>query len=250
MKKLENKVAVITGGNSGIGLAAAQELEAQGASVVIFGRDRKTLDQASATLNGSHHAVQGDVTSNTDLDRLFAETVEKFGKIDILFVNAGVAFAAPIEQSDDDFFDRQFDINVKGAYATVRHALPHLRDGASIIFNSSIGGQMGVANMTVYTATKAALRSFARSMSAELVDRGIRVNAVSPGPIATPIYERMGMPAEALDGLQSTFKEGVPMKRFGTPAEVAKTVAFLASDDSSYIMGSDLAVDGGMSQLK
>lgn len=249
MSQFNGKVAVITGGSSGIGLATAQELEAAGAKVVISGRNADTLAQASASLNGNHLTVQGDVSKSADIDRLFQETVDTFGKIDILFVNAGVIKLAPAAQVDEAFFDWHFNINVKGAFFTVQKAIPHLNDGASIILNTSIVNVKGFANMSIYSATKAALRSFARTLSAELVDRGIRVNAVSPGPISTPIYGKMELPEEELNGLASGLQSQVPMKRFGTPAEVAKAVLFLAGSDSSFITGEEIAVDGGFSKL-
>lgn len=249
MSQFTGKVAVITGGSSGIGLATAQALEEAGAKVVINGRNPETLAQASTTLNGNHLAVQGDVSKIEDLDRLFEETVAKFGKIDILFVNAGVIKIAPALEVDEALFDWHFNINVKGAFFTLQKAIPHLNDGASVILNTSIANEQGFAGMTVYAATKAALRSFARTFSSELVDRGIRVNAVSPGPISTPIYGKLGFSEEQLNGLATGFQERVPLKRFGSPEEVAKAVLFLAGSDSSFVVGEEIAVDGGFSRL-
>jgi len=249
MGNFTGKVAVITGGNSGIGLATAQELEAQGASVVIFGRNQEKLAEAKAQLNGQSLAVQGDVTKVVDLESLFAETEQKLGKIDVLFVNAGVALPAPLDSVTEEFWDNQFNINVKGAFFTVQKALPYLNEGASIILNTSVVNAKGWAGMSVYGATKAALRYLARALSAELLEKGIRVNAVSPGPISTPIYSKMGMPEEQLNEFATNVQGQVPMGRFGEATEVAKAVAFLASTDSSYILGSELAVDGGLSQL-
>ncbi len=249
MSQFTGKVALITGGSSGIGLATAQALEAAGAKVVINGRNPETLQAASASLNGNHLAVQGDVSKFEDLDRLIQSTVDRFGKIDILFINAGVVKVAPVDQVDESFFDWHFNINVKGAFFTIQKAIPHLNDGASIILNTSVVQQFGFAGMSVYSATKAALRSLARTFSAELIHRGTRVNAVSPGPISTPIYGKMELPEETLNGMASSFQERVPLKRFGNPEEVAKAVLFLASDDSSFIVGEEIAVDGGLSKL-
>ena len=229
MKRLEGKVAVVTGGNSGIGLATAKRLHDEGALVAISGRDRKTLDEAVKFLGNGALAVQADVSKLSELDKLFAAVKDKFGKIDVLFVNAGVAKFVPLDSVTEEHYDEQFDINTKGAYFTIRKALPLLNDGASIILNTSVVSHVGIVNGTVYAATKAALRSLARSVAAELVGRNIRVNAVAPGPIETPIFERTGLPKEARDEFAKTILDSVPMKRFGKPEEVAGAVAFLAS---------------------
>ena len=247
--KLAGKVAVITGGNSGIGLAIAQEFTQQGAEVVIFGRNAQTLDEAIQHIGNGTLAVQGDVTKLADLERLYQETTERFGKIDILVVNAGVAKPAPLELTDEALFDLTSDINFKGAFFTVQKAVPHLNEGASVILTTSAGNVKGLPNFSVYVATKAAVRSLARSFSAELLPRGIRVNALSPGPIETPIFGRMGLPQEAIDGFAEQIGEMTPIKRFGQPEEMAKAALFLASTDSSYVVGSELVADGGMSQL-
>lgn len=249
MKRLEGKVAVITGGNSGIGLATAKRLKDEGARVAISGRNQKTLDEALKTIGPDVLAVQSDVAKLADLDRLYAAVTRKFGKIDILFVNAGIAKFAPVTETTEQIFDEIFDINVKGAYFTIQKALPYLNDGASIILNSSVVNGKGMPNTSVYAASKAALRSFARTLAAELVERGIRVNAVSPGPIATPIFDRMGLSKEAADEFGRQVKASVPMKRFGEAEEIAGTVLFLATSDSSYITGVDINVDGGLGQI-
>lgn len=249
MGKLEGKVAVITGGNSGIGLATAKEFKEQGARVVITGRDQKTLDEAKREIGGDVLAVQSDTSSLTDIDKLFAAVKEEFGHIDVLFVNAGVGKFAPVEAVTEEMFDSIMDINFKGAYFTIQKALPFLNDNASIVLNTSISAHIGMPNSSVYAASKAALITLARTLSTELVGRGIRVNAVSPGPIATPILNRLGLPPEALEETRNSLEDQVPMKRFGRAEEIAKTVLFLASTDSSFLLGTEIIADGGMSQL-
>ena len=249
MPKLTGKVAVVTGGNSGIGLATAKRFREEGAQVVISGRDRKTLDEAVKTIGGDVVAVRGDVSKLSDLDKLYKTVADKFGKIDVLFANAGIAKFAPVADSGESLFDEQFDVNVKGVYFTIQKALPLLNDGASIIINSSVVNETGIANGSVYAATKAAVRSFARTLTAELVERGIRVNVVSPGPIVTPIFGRTGLSKDQFDEFAKGVVAKVPMKRFGQPEEVASTVLFLATPESSYITGVDINVDGGMGQV-
>jgi len=249
MPKLTGKVAVVTGGNSGIGLATAKRFREEGARVVISGRDQKTLDEAVKTIGGDVVAVRGDVSKLSDLDKLYKTVADKFGKIDVLFANAGIAKFAPVADSGESLFDEQFDVNVKGVYFTIQKALPLLNDGASIIINSSVVNETGIANGSVYAATKAAVRSFARTLTAELVERGIRVNVVSPGPIVTPIFGRTGLSKDQFDEFAKGVVAKVPMKRFGQPEEVASTVLFLATPESSYITGVDINVDGGMGQV-
>lgn len=249
MKRLEGKVAVVTGGNSGIGLAAAKRLQEEGARVAIAGRSKKTLDEAVKSIGNGVVAVQADVANLADVDKLYAEVSKKLGKIDILFVNAGVAKFAPFAETSESLYDEQFDINIKGAFFTIQKALPLLNDGASIILNTSVVDSKGTTGASAYSATKAALRSLARTTAAELVGRGIRVNTVAPGPIVTPIFEKTGLPKEALDEFSKEIATKVPMKRFGQPEEVAGAVAFLASQDASYITGVEINVDGGMGQI-
>ena len=249
MGKLEGKVAVITGGNSGIGLATAKEFSEQGAHVVISGRDRRTLDEAAREIGGDVLAVRADASSLAEIDELFAAVKEKFGKVDVLFVNAGVGKFAPVEAVTEELFDGIMDVNFKGAYFTIQKALPLLNDNASIILNTSVNAHIGMPNSSVYAASKAALITLARTLSAELVGRGIRVNAVSPGPINTPIFGRLGLQPEELRETTKHIQEQVPMKRFGRPEEIAKTVLFLASSDSSFLLGTEIIADGGMSQL-
>jgi NAD(P)-dependent dehydrogenase (short-subunit alcohol dehydrogenase family) len=249
MKRLEGKVAVVTGGNSGIGLATAKRLQEEGAKVVIAGRSRKTLDEAVKAIGNGVIAVQADVSKLTDVDKLFAEVSRKLGKIDVLFVNAGIATFAPFSETSESAYDQQFDINIKGAYFTIQKALPLLNDGASIILNTSVADRKGTVGASAYSATKAALRSLARTVAAELAGRGIRVNTVAPGPIVTPIFGRTGLSKQAIDEFANEIVSKVPMKRFGQPEEVAATVAFLASQDASYITGVEINVDGGMGQI-
>ena len=249
MGKLEGKVAVITGGNSGIGLATAKEFKEQGARIVITGRDQATLDEAKRKIGGDVLAVRSDAASLTEIDTLFARVKQKFGNIDVLFINAGVGKFAPVEAVTEELFDLVMDVNFKGAYFTIQKALPLLNDNASIILNSSINAHIGMPNSSVYAASKAALLTLARTLSAELVGRGIRVNAISPGPITTEILNRLGLPPGALEETEKSLKEQIPMKRFGRPEEIAKTALFLASSDSSFLLGTEIVADGGMSQL-
>lgn len=249
MGKLEGKVAVVTGGNSGIGLATAKRFQQEGAKVVISGRSQRTLDEAVKTIGNGVLSIQADVANLADLDKLYKEVSDKLGKIDVLFVNAGVAKFAPLAETSESTYDEQFDINIKGAYFTLQKAVPLLNNGASIILNTSVVDSKGNVGTSAYSATKAALRSLARTAAAELVGRGIRVNAVAPGPIVTPIFGKTGLPQEAVDQFAKEIIEKVPMKRFGQPEEVAATVAFLASEDASYITGVEINVDGGSGQI-
>jgi NAD(P)-dependent dehydrogenase (short-subunit alcohol dehydrogenase family) len=249
MKRLEGKVAVVTGGNSGIGLAAARRLQEEGAKVAISGRNRKTLDEAVKTIGNGVVAIQADVSRLEDLDELYKQVAQKLGKIDVLFVNAGIAKFVPLAETPESVYNEQFDTNIKGAYFTIQKAIPLLNDGASIILNTSVVDGKGTVGASAYAATKAALRSLARTAAAELVGRNIRVNTVAPGPITTPIFDRTGLPKEQVDEFAKEIIAKVPMKRFGQPEEVAGAVAFLASQDASYITGVEINVDGGLGQI-
>ncbi len=249
MGKHEGKVAVVTGGNSGIGLATAQRLANEGAYVFITGRRQSELDAAVKLIGKNVTAVQGDVSNLADLDRLYAIVKQQKGRIDILFANAGLGEFAPIGAITEAHYDKTFDVNVKGVLFTVQKALPLLVDGASVVLNASIVSSKGMPAFSVYSATKAALRSFARSWTVDLKDRKIRVNVVSPGPIETPAIDRLGQTVGDSAQLKASLISGVPMGRMGTSDEIAKAVSFLASDDASFITGIELFVDGGMAQI-
>jgi len=247
--KLEGKVALITGGNSGIGLATAKQFVNEGAYVFITGRREAELAAAKKQIGKNVTAIQGDVSNLDDLDRLFAQIKKERGKIDIVFANAGVARYAPLGTITEDFFDSIFDINVKGVLFTVQKSLPLLRDGGSIILNASIVASKGLSSNSVYSATKAAVRSFARTWTTDLKDRRIRVNAVSPGPIDTPGLSELLASSKTGEQRKKMISTTVPLGRFGAPEEIAKAVVFLASDDASYITGIELFVDGGFAQV-
>ena len=247
--KLEGKVALITGGNSGIGLATAKQFVNEGAYVFITGRREAELAAAKKQIGKNVTAIQGDVSNLDDLDRLFVQIKKEKGKIDIVFANAGVARYAPLGTITEDFFDSIFDINVKGVLFTVQKSLSLLRDGGSIILNASIVASKGLSSNSVYSATKAAVRSFARTWTTDLKDRRIRVNAISPGPIDTPGLSELLASSETGEQRKKMISTTVPLGRFGRPEEIAKAVVFLASDDASYITGIELFVDGGFAQV-
>jgi NAD(P)-dependent dehydrogenase (short-subunit alcohol dehydrogenase family) len=249
MAKLSGKVALITGGNSGMGLATARLFAAEGAKVVITGRRQKDLDEAARSAGSSVRGVQGDVSELSDLDRLFAVIGREYGRLDVLFANAGIGEMGPLGQVTEDQFDRQFAVNVKGLFFTVQKALPLLRDGASIILNASVAASKGMEAFSVYSATKAAVRSFARTWTTDLKARKIRVNSLSPGPIDTPIFGKMGLSDEQAKGFKQSLPGAVPLGRIGTPEEIATAALFLACDDSSFITGINLTVDGGLGQV-
>lgn len=249
MNKLNNKVAVVTGGSSGIGLATARRFIADGARVVITGRDPETLDTAVAELGEQATGIRGDVANLEDLDRLFTEVKEQFGRIDVLFANAGIAPYVSFEAVTEEHFDALFNINVRGLFFTVQKALPLLSEGASVILNASIVAQSGFPNTSVYSATKAAVRSLGRTLAAELAPRGIRVNVVSPGLTETPLLGKLGLSKDEVAVFGEMVAQQAPLGRAGRPEEIAAAVAFLASDDASYFTGADLVADGGMIQV-
>jgi NAD(P)-dependent dehydrogenase (short-subunit alcohol dehydrogenase family) len=249
MRKLEGKIALVTGGNSGIGLATARRFVKEGAHVFIMGRRDAELAAAAREIGKDVTGVQGDVLNFGDLDRLFAQIKEEKGKLDVVFANAGVAKYAPFGEITEELYDSTFDTNVKGLLFTVQQALPLLPDGASIILNASIVASKGLSSNSVYSATKAAVRSFARTWTTDLKSRGIRVNAVSPGSIETPGLSDLLASSETGEQRRKMITSMVPLGRFGTPDEIAKAVVFLASDDSSYITGTELFVDGGFAQV-
>ena len=248
-KKLEGKVAVVTGGSSGIGLAAAQTFASEGAQVFITGRRQNELDAAVKQIGKNAIGVQGDVSNLADLDRLYDQVKSQHARIDVLFANAGGGDFVALGSITEEQFDKTFSINVKGLLFSVQKALPLFQDGGSIILNGSVAGSKGLESFSVYSATKAAVRSFARTWTTDLKARGIRVNVISPGPIDTPIFNSMGASKEELDQLKTNLALPVPMGRMGRPEEVAKAALFLASADSSFVTGVELFVDGGMAQV-
>jgi NAD(P)-dependent dehydrogenase (short-subunit alcohol dehydrogenase family) len=248
MGKLDGKIAVITGGNSGLGLATAERFVAEGAYVFITGRRQDQLDAAVRAIGGNVFGVQGDVSELDDLDRLFAIVREKKGRVDVLFANAGLGEFAPLGQITEAHFDKTFDVNVKGTVFTVQKALPLMSAGASIVINGSMVSIKGLPAFGVYAASKAALRSFARTWSVDLKERRIRVNVVSPGTVVTPAYKTF-MTDEQLAAFTAQAAAATPLGRVGTPDEIARAVVFLASEDSSFVDGAELFVDGGAAQI-
>jgi len=245
MARLAGKTAVITGGTTGLGFATAQQFVAEGARVIITGQNEERLQAAAQALGEGVIPVRVDVRSLPDLDHLAAQVKTHLGGLDILFANAGIGYFAPLEAIDETFYDSQFDINVKGLFFTVQKLVGLLNPGASVVLNASAVNAKGAAAGSVYFATKAAVRSLARSFAAELGDRQIRVNAISPGYVPTEFQGKMGLPAETLEGFSEYVKKSAPLGRFGKPEEIAAAVVFLASNASSYMTATDLVVDGG-----
>ena len=249
MGKLEGRIALVTGGSSGIGLATARRFVGEGAFVFITGRRDAELAAAVKEIGRNVSGVRGDVSKPADLDRLFQQVEREKGRLDIVFANAGIAKYGALGQVKEELFDSIFDVNVKGLFFTVQKALPLLTDGASIILNASIVGNKGLPSNSVYSATKAAVRSFARTWTTDLKSRRIRVNAVSPGAIDTPGLNDLWASSETGEQRRKMISTNVPLGRFGTPDEIARAVVFLASDDSSYVTGTELFVDGGFAQV-
>ena len=249
MKRFEGKTALVTGGNSGIGLATALAFAREGARVVITGRDPSTLDQAKARLGVDSLAIRNDASRLADASVL-AETLGRQGlRLDAVFINAGVVRLAALEAVDERLWDDSFNTNVKGPYFLLKALTPLLNPGAAIVFNGSINAHIGMPNSSVYSASKAALISLAKTLSAELLSRGVRVNVISPGPVETPIFRSLGVPAEQLPEIAASILAQIPLKRFGTPDEIASAVLYLSSAESAFIVGTELVIDGGMSQL-
>jgi NAD(P)-dependent dehydrogenase (short-subunit alcohol dehydrogenase family) len=249
MGKLDGKVALITGGNSGIGLATARLFKENGARVIITARSPATFEKAKKELNHSFDIVQTDVSQFKDLDRLYDHIRNTYGGLDVLFANAGIAWFKLTSEVDAEFFDSQFNTNVRGTYFTVAKALPLLKKGSSVILNASVAARKGFPRSSVYSATKAAVRAFARTWTLEIPVEKARFNVLSPGPIDTPIMGKTGMSAADLQGWAEGVKTTLPIHRFGRPEEIAAVALFLASSDSSYICGSDILADGGLDQI-
>jgi NAD(P)-dependent dehydrogenase (short-subunit alcohol dehydrogenase family) len=248
MRKLESKIAVITGGTTGIGLATAQLFMSEGAKVIVTGRNPETLEQAKKKLGSGADVIAADTSDLKAVEQLFKTIEARYKTIDALFVNAGVAKFAPMDQSSPEMFDEQFNVNVRGAYFTAKHAAPLIADGGAILFTASMVTSIAEPMASVYSATKAALRSFGRSLASELAPK-IRVNTISPGPIETPIFGKLGLPAEVIQGFAADMMQRNPLKRIGHVDDVAKAALFLLSTESSYVTGIELFVDGGMASL-
>lgn len=250
MSRLSGKVALVTGNTTGIGFATAQLFVQEGAKVAITGQNQERLDQASKALGAEALAIRAeDARSPGDLDTVFAQIKERWGRLDILFVNAGFTKFRPLLNVDEAFINETMDINLKGALFTVQKAVPLMPANSSIVFNTSINDQMAMSGSGIYAASKAALRSLVSVLAAELIERGIRVNAVSPGPIKTPLYNKLRFSQDQLDQVTTNFQQTIPMKRFGEPEEIAKAVLFLASDEASFVLGEELVVDGGWTRI-
>lgn len=247
MDRLKGKRALITGGSSGIGLETARQFLAEGARVAITARDPKIFERVRQELGDQVICFVSDAADAAGQKQLAARIKEELGNLDVLFVNAGIAELKPVDQWDEPAFDRTFDLNVRGPFFLIQALLPIFANPASIVLNASINADIGMPNASVYAASKAALLSLARNLSAELIARGIRVNAVSPGPIATPLYSKLGLSAADLKTVSEALQNQIPARRFGKPAEIASAIVFLASDESAFTVGSELVIDGGLS---
>ncbi len=249
MERLNGKIVLITGGVSGIGLATARLFREQGARLAITGRDPDSLARAREEFGNDALVVRSDAGKVSEIESLVEQVRQRFGRLDVLFVNAAIAKPAPFEFVTEEQFDETVGINLKGVFFTIQKALPLFSNGGSIIVTTSIANQMGSPNFSVYSASKAALRSLVQTLGLELIAKGIRINAISPGPISTPMFDRFGLPDEMVQGIKGEIERKSPIKRFGTPTEVARAALFLATDESSYIVGDELVIDGGMSLL-
>ena len=248
-ERFKNKIAVVTGGNSGIGLATARAFVREGARVAITGRSETTLKAAQKDLGADVLVIKADSSRVAEIASAMDRIKEKFGRIDALFVNAGIGRFVPVEEVTEEFFDETIATNLKGAFFTVQKAIPLLSRGSAVVLNASINAHLGMPGSTVYGATKAAVVNLAKTLSADLLQRGVRVNVVSPGPVATPILDRMGLGEEQTRQLRDRITDQVPLKRFGRPEEIASAVLYLASAESAFVVGTELVVDGGMIQL-
>ena len=249
MERLKGKRALITGGTSGIGLEIARHFLSEGARVVVTGTNPVTLDSAAKELGDPADVIASDA-GNIEAQRTLARTVgEKFGQLDILVANAGIAELRPVDRWDEAGLDHSFGINFKGPFFLIQALLPLFANPASIVLTTSVNAHLGMPNTSVYGASKAALLSLARTLSGELIPRGIRVNAISPGPVATPLYDKLGLPKADLQAVSDSLRSQIPARRFGNPAEIAQAIVFLASDESAFTVGSELVIDGGMSNL-
>lgn len=243
------KVAVVTGGNSGIGLGVAKAYAREGAQVAITGRDRATLEAAAKEIGPNTLAIPADVKKLADIDNAIKTIKDRFGRIDALFVNAGIGKFVPIEQVTEAFFDETMAINLKGVFFTVQKALPLMPKGSAVVINASINAHLGMPGTTVYGATKAAVVNMAKTMSADLLEKGVRVNAISPGPITSALLHRDGLSPDQLKTTKDWIQSQVPMKRFGTPEEIAAAVLYLSAPESGFVVGAELLIDGGMATL-
>ncbi|GAA0758536.1 SDR family oxidoreductase [Ideonella azotifigens] len=249
MTRFTNSTVLVTGGTSGIGFATAQAFANEGARVIVTGRDQALIDQALAQLGATAQGLRSDAANLADAKALARTLAEQHVRLDAIFINAGTAQFASLADADEGLWDRIFNANVKGAFFQIQALVPLLNPGASIVLNGSINAHIGMPNSSIYAASKAALISLAKTLSAELLPRGVRVNVVSPGPVSTPLYGKLGMDATTLDTVAAQIQSQVPLGRFGLPAEIASTVLHLAAKESAFIVGTEIIVDGGMSQL-
>jgi NAD(P)-dependent dehydrogenase (short-subunit alcohol dehydrogenase family) len=248
-QRFKGKVAVVTGGNSGIGLGVAKAYAQEGAQVAITGRNKTTLETAAKEIGEGTLAIQSDAGKVSEIEAAMKKIKERFGRIDALFVNAGIGQFVPFEQITEKFFEDTVDINMKGVFFTVQKAIPLMSEGSAIVLNASINAHLGMPGTTVYGATKAAVVNMAKTLSADLLEKGIRVNAISPGPITSALLARDGITQEKLQETKDWIQSKVPIKRFGAPEEIAAAVLYLTSPESAFVVGAELIIDGGMSTL-